>query len=245
MVTKEENIVRKQLMIFIYAISMSVLMVACGSSETADTPLTETQAPESTSTPTSAECTEHQYTRTVTKAGTCTTVGHFEETCTVCGHINAWDTEIDENVHTQGTEWLMEQDATEGNVGIVYQECVECHKSLDRCAFRRIDGEVVLFTWRKTTDEKNIYWSAEERANAGQRYMGEDFSEVLQMMDDPTITFDEEHFYDGTIFVGCKKKHIEFFVANGYTKESLLNELILTSCDDVFEYFETIGKPLD
>ena len=276
---------RKKLLILTCVLSLSVLMAACGSSETADTPSTENQTtttvapeattgpkeeaptstptptetptpqptitstptpePTSTPTPTPVVCTNHNYKRTVSKGSTCTTPGHFEETCTVCGHVNAWDTNIRENEHTQGTEWLIEQDAAEGEVGIVYQECIECHKSLDRCAFRRTNGEVVLFTWRKTTDEKYLYWTAEERANAGQRYMGEDFDEVLQMMDDPTITFNEEHFYDGCVFEGCIRKHVEFFVASGYTLDSLLDELSKTKFINVFDYFESIGQPLE
>jgi hypothetical protein len=264
---------RKKLLILTCVLSMSVLMVACGSSATEDTSLAENQttttvapetttgakeeAPTTTHTPvetttpepattsTPVECTNHKYVRTVSKGSTCTTPGHFEETCTVCGYVKAWDTDIRENEHTQGTEWLMELDAAEGEVGIVYQECVECHKSLDRCAFRRTKGEVVLFTWRKTTDARNLYWTETERANAGHHYMGEDFNEVLQMMEDPTITFNEEHFYDGSVFAGCKKKHVEFFVANGYTLHGLINEVSKSNVYNVFKYFESIGKPLE
>ena len=87
--------------------------------------------------------------------------------------------------------------------------------------FAENNDETIEFTWRETTAERNLYWSQADYDDIGKRYMGETLEEVLQMAQDPSIEFDEESFWRGTIFEGCTTGDIEALVDMEYTKESL------------------------
>ncbi len=73
------------------------------------------------------EAHEHVYTSSVTEP-TCAAKGFTTYKCE-CGHTYT-DNEVDALPHTEGTEWIVDKEATEEFAGLRHKECTVCHNSV-------------------------------------------------------------------------------------------------------------------
>ena len=91
------------------------------------------------------------------------------------------------------------------------------------------------YTWRQTTAERNLYFMEGDEELIGKMHVGETFEEVLQMAEDPTCDFDEENFFNDTVFEGIKVEQVQYLVDNCYDLDSLVNRIVQEGKKNVLE----------